>query len=59
MPGSIPVVANLLSVFPENLAARLFAHAKPAKLAADEVLFIAGDPGDGFYRVDDGLSRSA
>jgi CRP-like cAMP-binding protein len=55
MPGPLP--ANLLSVFPENLAARLFAHAKPAKLAADTVLFLAGDPGDGCYRLTEGLLK--
>ena len=48
---------NLLSVFPEELAARLFAHAKPVKLAAEEVLFLAGDPGDGCYHVEKGLLK--
>ena len=47
--------ANLLSAFPEHLSARLFDHAKPVKLAADEVLFLAGDPGDGCYQVEQGL----
>ena len=46
--------ANLFSVFPESLAVKLFANAKTVKLAADEVLFIAGDPGDGCYRVEQG-----
>ena len=55
MPGPSP--ANLLSVFPDKLSARLFAHAKPVKLAADEVLFLAGDPGDGCYRVEQGLLK--
>ena len=52
--GLSPSTANLFSVFPEKLAARLFAKAKPTKLAADEVLFLAGDPGDGCYRVETG-----
>ena len=52
-----PSPANLFSVFPEELSARLFAHAKPAKLAADQVLFVAGDPGDGCYRVEQGLLK--
>jgi len=52
-----PAPANLFSVFPEKLSARLFAHAKPAKLAANEVLFVAGDPGDGCYRVEQGLLK--
>ena len=55
MPGPSPT--NLLSVFPEKLAERLFVKAKPTKLAANDVLFLAGDPGDGCYRVDDGLLK--
>ena len=52
-----PAPANLFSVFPEELSARLFAHARPAKLAANEVLFVAGDPGDGCYRIEHGLLK--
>src|SRR6201994_3848738 len=48
---------NLFSVFPETLAAKLFANARQVKLAADEVLFVAGDPGDGCYRVEQGLLK--
>ena len=48
---------NIFSVFPENLAAKLFANAKLTMLASDEVLFIAGDPGDGCYRVEQGLLK--
>ena len=55
MPVSTPT--NLFSVFPESLAAKLFANAKTVTLAADEVLFIAGDPGDGCYRVEQGLLK--
>ena len=55
MPGPSP--PNLLSVFPDKLAARLFANVKPIKLAADEVLFLSGDPGDGCYRVEQGLLK--
>jgi len=53
----MPAPTNLFSVFPESLAAKLFADAKPRKLAADEVLFVAGDPGDGCYRVEQGLLK--
>jgi CRP-like cAMP-binding protein len=56
MPGPIPP-ANLFSVFPEKLSARLFAHAQQKKLGAEEVLFLAGDPGDGCYRVEQGLLK--
>jgi CRP-like cAMP-binding protein len=52
-----PTRANLLSVFPEHLSARLFDTAKHVKLGADEVLFLAGDPGDGCYRIEQGLLK--
>jgi CRP/FNR family transcriptional regulator, cyclic AMP receptor protein len=61
--SSIPKVGrpstSLLSGLPGRLAADLFVGAKPVKLAADEVLFLAGDPGDGCYRVEDGLLKVA
>jgi len=59
MPGSspLPSSANLFSVFPEKLAARLFANARPTRLAAGEVLFLAGDPAVGCYRVEQGLLK--
>ena len=56
-PPSTPV--NLFSGFPENLSARLLASAKRVNLAADEVLFLAGDPGDGCYRVEQGLLKGS
>jgi CRP/FNR family cyclic AMP-dependent transcriptional regulator len=56
MPGPA-AITNLFSVFPEKLAVQLFAHAQPKALAADEVLFLAGDPGDGCYRVEQGLLK--
>jgi len=54
-PGFQP--AHLFSVFPEDMVARLFANAKPARLRANEVLFLAGDPGDGCYRIEQGLLK--
>ena len=48
---------NLLSDLPEKLSAGLLEHATAQTLAADEVLFMAGDPGDGFYRLDEGLLK--
>jgi CRP/FNR family transcriptional regulator, cyclic AMP receptor protein len=53
-PVNLP---NLLSDLPERLSAGLLAHATPRHLAADEMLFLAGDPGDGFYRLDEGLLK--
>jgi CRP-like cAMP-binding protein len=35
----------------------LFTGAKPMQLKADQLLFLAGDPGDGCYRVEDGLLK--
>jgi CRP/FNR family transcriptional regulator, cyclic AMP receptor protein len=52
-----PARANLLSVIPEKLSARLFANAKPIRLSANEVLFIAGDPPDGCYLVGQGMLK--
>jgi CRP/FNR family transcriptional regulator, cyclic AMP receptor protein len=48
---------SLLSGLPEHLSASLFTSATPVKLNADEVLFLAGDSGDGCYRVEDGLLK--
>jgi CRP-like cAMP-binding protein len=48
---------SLLSGLPEHLLANLFVSATPVKLDADEVLFLAGDSGDGCYRVEDGLLK--
>jgi CRP-like cAMP-binding protein len=42
---------------PGRLSTDLFAGAKSVRLAADEVLFLAGDPGDGCYRIEDGLLK--
>src|SRR4029079_5388378 len=50
-----PHSTDLLSDLPERLADLLLTNAKPVKLAADEILFFAGDPGDGCYRLDEGL----
>jgi len=48
---------SLLSALPTHLSERLFDNATPARLKADEVLFLAGDAGDGCYRVEDGLLK--
>ncbi|MBV8790630.1 MAG: Crp/Fnr family transcriptional regulator [Pseudolabrys sp.] len=50
-------VGNLLSALPGGLGSRLMAQAKPVTLATEETLFLAGDPGDGCYRVDEGLLK--
>lgn len=56
-PPPTPRLIDLLSDLPEPLSSTLLANAKPVKLSADEVLFLTGDPGDGCYRVDEGLLK--
>src|SRR6202023_3540923 len=48
---------SLLSGLPEHLSANLFTAATPVKLNADAALFMAGDAGDGCYRIEDGLLK--
>jgi CRP/FNR family transcriptional regulator, cyclic AMP receptor protein len=50
-------IDNLLPDLPGRLFSALLAKARPKQLAADEVLFVAGNPGDGFYRLEDGLLK--
>jgi CRP/FNR family transcriptional regulator, cyclic AMP receptor protein len=55
----IPPPESLLSALPAELSQRLFAKAITLALAADQTLFLAGDEGDGCYRVDEGLLKAA
>jgi CRP/FNR family transcriptional regulator, cyclic AMP receptor protein len=48
---------DLLSDLPDRVSDGLLANARPVKLAADEFLFLAGDPGDGCYRLNEGLLK--
>lgn len=48
---------TILSCLPADLSAELFGEGRPVALAANEVLFLAGDPGDGCYRVESGLLK--
>ena len=48
---------SLFSGLPGHLATDLFTGAKPVRLKSDEVLFLASDPGDGCYRIDEGLLK--
>jgi CRP-like cAMP-binding protein len=50
---------DVLSALPGELSARLFAKARVISLAADETLFLAGDAGDGCYRVEEGLLKAS
>jgi CRP/FNR family transcriptional regulator, cyclic AMP receptor protein len=60
MTGAMPLPRpnpSLLSGLPEHFSTGLFAAATPVKLGNDETLFLAGDAGDGCYRVEDGLLK--
>ena len=57
MPTPDAAPRNLLSGLPADLTERLFAKARPMRLAAGRALFAAGDPGTGCYRVDEGLLK--
>jgi CRP/FNR family transcriptional regulator, cyclic AMP receptor protein len=48
---------HLLSELPADLPTKLFARAKPVRLAAGKILFRAGAPADSCYRVEDGLLK--
>ena len=48
---------NLFAELPAPLFAGLFDVARPVKLAADQMLFLAGDAGDGCYLVEEGLLK--
>ncbi len=48
---------HLLSELPDELMSGLFANARPHKLKSDQTLFVAGDPGDGCYRIEQGLLK--
>ena len=51
------VTNNLLADLPAPLSKKLLAAATQRRLSADEVLFLAGDPGDGLYRIEEGLLK--
>jgi CRP-like cAMP-binding protein len=48
---------NLFSALPGELSRRLFAEARVQTVRADQVVFLAGDAGDGCYRVEEGLLK--
>jgi CRP-like cAMP-binding protein len=50
---------SLLGRLPERFLTQLFGRATTVRLNAGEFLFLAGDTGDGCYRVDDGLLKVA
>jgi CRP-like cAMP-binding protein len=48
---------NVFAELPAPLFAGLFEAARPVRLAADQMLFLAGDAGDGCYLVEEGLLK--
>jgi CRP/FNR family cyclic AMP-dependent transcriptional regulator len=52
-----PTDGKSFSFLPPELATALVAKALPVKLAPDQVLFNAGDPGNGCYWINDGLLK--
>jgi CRP-like cAMP-binding protein len=48
---------GLLSALPEHLFTTLFKHTPTVRLPVNKALFLAGDAGDGCYRVVDGLLK--
>jgi CRP/FNR family cyclic AMP-dependent transcriptional regulator len=50
---------NVLGALPSELASKLFSKARVVALKADQALFMAGDEGNGCYRVDEGLLKAS
>jgi CRP/FNR family transcriptional regulator, cyclic AMP receptor protein len=48
---------NLFSGLPAELSRELFAKARILPLKADQMVFLAGDAGDGCYRIEEGLLK--
>lgn len=48
---------QFVTALPEAMSAGLFAKAARVKLSADELLFNAGDEGNGCYRIESGLVK--
>jgi CRP-like cAMP-binding protein len=59
MPKPAPPTHNLLSALPAELSGALFGKARTLSLSADQTLFLAGDEGDGCYRVEEGLLKAS
>jgi CRP/FNR family transcriptional regulator len=49
--------SSVLSGLPKELSDLLFGAAKPHRVKTGEALFSAGDPGDGCYRLEEGLLK--
>ena len=54
---SILAISDILPRLPEKLSSQLFAGATSRHLEAGKALFLAGDAGDGCYRLEQGLVK--
>jgi CRP-like cAMP-binding protein len=56
-----PVIpaSSILDALPSELSRGLFAQGRLLSLDADQMLFLAGDEGDGCYRVEEGLLKAS
>jgi CRP/FNR family cyclic AMP-dependent transcriptional regulator len=56
-----PVIpaSSILEALPNELSRGLFAQGRLLSLDADQTLFLAGDEGDGCYRVEEGLLKAS
>src|SRR5262249_7953085 len=59
MARSVPQLESWLATVPTELSHRLLAKARPLSLGASRTLFVAGDDGDGCYRVEEGLLKAS
>jgi CRP-like cAMP-binding protein len=57
MPKSTLPRDSVLDALPPELSSVLFAKAHDLSVTADQIVFLAGDAGDGIYRIEDGLLK--
>lgn len=58
MAKSAVTADNLFAALPAELSRALFAKARTTSLDSGQMLFLAGDEGDGCYRVEEGLLKA-
>jgi CRP-like cAMP-binding protein len=59
MTKPIILAESILDALPNELSRGLFARGRLSSLDADQILFLAGDEGDGCYRVEEGLLKAS
>jgi CRP/FNR family transcriptional regulator len=59
MNKPLPRSTDVLCGLPPELFNGLFAGGRPVALAADQTLFVAGEVGNGCYRVEEGLLKAS